>query len=290
MSTVLVTGATGLLGSSLVPYLKENGYNVKTHGFSCNADFMLDLSDEAKATNMLDHLEPDFIINLVSMTSVEDCEDQINLAYLTNTKSVQNIANWLKNSNKRCHLIHISTDHVYDGDGINLNSENDIKITNNYAFSKYAGELVLSDNPCTILRTNFVGKSMVNHRESLTDWVFDNSKSKTNVNVLTDVYFNPLSIKHLCEMLNLVIKRKPMGCFNLGSHNGMSKADFDIAFADTLGLSTKNMKKISISEATFFKACRPKDMRMDISKFERELDIKLPSLTDIIKEVAGEYE
>ena len=81
-----------------------------------------------------------------------------------------------------------------------------------------------------------------------------------------------------------------MGCFNLGSHNGMSKADFDIAFADTLGLSTKNMKKISISEATFFKACRPKDMRMDISKFERELDIKLPSLTDIIKEVAGEYE
>ena len=51
-------------------------------------------------------------------------------------------------------------------------TEEQIKIRNYYAFSKYAGELAAIQVPSTILRTNFVGRSKVSHRESLTDWVY----------------------------------------------------------------------------------------------------------------------
>ncbi|MDA7541817.1 SDR family oxidoreductase [Gammaproteobacteria bacterium] len=289
MKTILITGATGLLGSSLVPHFKGCGYKVVTHAFSSKADFMFDLADKAKTLQMLNEINPTQIINLVSMTSVEKCEEKVNLAYLANTHSVENLAHWLRTSKNQCHLIHISTDHVYDGDGISLNKEDDIKITNTYALTKYAGELALSNLPCTVLRTNFVGKSRIKDRESLTDWVFKSSCANANVNVLDDVYFNPLSISILCEMIEIVVKKNLLGTYNLGSRNGMSKADFDFVFAEYLDLSTNNMNRIGIGDATFFKAYRPKDMRTDVSKFEKSCNIQLPELNDIIKQVANEY-
>jgi dTDP-4-dehydrorhamnose reductase len=49
------------------------------------------------------------------------------------------------------------------------------------------------------------------------------------------------------------------------------------------------MTRIVSSEANFFRAYRPKDMRMDISKFENTLGVKLPNLTDLIQPLAQEY-
>ena len=195
--------------------------------------------------------------------------------------------NWISCSGTDCHLVQISTDHIYDGPG--LHTEELITITNNYGFSKYAGELAAIQVPSTILRTNFVGRSKVSHRVSMTDWVYHALITKKHIKVLNDVYFSPLSIKVLTEMIELVVQKKLIGVYNLGSSNGMSKADFDFAFAKSLKLPTNTMKRIKRSEATFLKAYRPEDMRMDSSKFENALGLKLPNLDDLIEPLALEY-
>jgi dTDP-4-dehydrorhamnose reductase len=287
MNRILITGATGLLGTTLAPYLIKCGYRVVTHARAGGADFLVDLVDKDKSFKMLAQIQPDVIINLVSLTSVELCQEQPNLAYLENTRSVENLANWILQTGVVCHLIQISTDHVYDGTG--PHAEDKVTLTNNYAFSKYAGELAASRVSCTILRTNFVGRSKVSKRESLTDWVYTSLTSGKRVQVLQDVYFSPLSMATLVEMIQLVVEKKPAGIFNLGSHNGMSKADFDFAFADCLNLPTASMTRIDSSQAAFLKAYRPKDMRMDCSKFENIFSVKLPDLLDQIKIVAKEY-
>ncbi|MDC0152042.1 SDR family oxidoreductase [Deltaproteobacteria bacterium] len=287
MKKILITGATGLLGSSLVPYLKKCGHKIVTHARTTQADLMFDLSDRIKSFEILEHIQPRVIINLVSLTSVELCEKQVNLAYLANTLAVENLTHWIESNSKECHLVQISTDHLYDGVG--PFTEDDITITNNYAFSKYAGELAAIRVPSTILRTNFVGRSQVSRRESMTDWVYNAMKTGEQLKVLNDVYFSPLSITKLVEMIELVLQKEPVGIFNLGSHNGMSKADFDFAFAECLKLPTNTMTRIQSSQAKFLEAYRPKDMRLDSSKFENTLDIKLPSLTNLIQKLAQEY-
>jgi dTDP-4-dehydrorhamnose reductase len=287
MKTTLITGATGLLGSSLVPYLKKCGHTVVTHARTTQADLMFDLSDRIKSFESLEQIQPSVIINLVSLTSIELCEEQIHLAYLANTRTVENLVRWIQTTGPNCHLIQISTDHVYDGFG--LHTEDEIALTNNYAFSKYAGELAALRIPSTILRTNFIGPSQVGHRESLTDWVYNSMTSGQHVQVLNDVFFSPLSITKLVELIELVVQKKPVGIYNLGSHNGMSKADFDFAFAECLKLPTDTMTRIKTSQAKFLKAYRPKDMRMDSSKFENVLGVKLPHLTDLIQQLAQEY-
>ena len=123
----------------------------------------------------------------------------------------------------------------------------------------------------------------------MTDWVYASLKNGKNVQVLTDVLFSPLSMKTLIDMLELIIRNKPVGIYNLGSNEGMSKADFDFEFAERLGLSIDSMSRIDSTEATFLRAYRPKDMRMDCSKFEKLFGIKLPTLAEEITISMGDY-
>lgn len=285
---ILVTGSTGLLGSTLTPWLKAQGNKMSTHARSGRADYVADLTSKDETFALLNKVKPIIIINLVGLTSVELCQEQTNEAYLLNTRVVENLAHWILQVGTACHLIQISTDQVYDGEGLHM--EDRVTLTNNYAFSKYAGELAAARVSSTILRTNFVGRSQVSNRISLTDWVYSSLSEKKNVQVLNDVYFSPLSMTVLAEMIQMVIKRKPVGIFNLGSHEGMSKADFDFAFAEQLRLPTETMTRIDSGQAVFLKAYRPKDMRMDCSKFENYFNIKLPSLLDQIKSAAKEYQ
>jgi len=287
MDSVLVTGSTGLLGTRLVPILREHGHKIVTQARLEKADFNIDLSDRDSVFEMLDSVQPSVIVNLVGLTSVELCQEQTNMAYLVNTRSVENIASWISGKDRLSHLIQISTDHVYDGLG--PHTEEVVTLTNNYAFSKYCGELAAALVPSSIVRTNFIGRSKAPDRDSLTDWIFTSLRGNKDIQVLDDVFFSPLSMTTLSEMLSLVVAEKPIGTFNLGSNCGMSKADFDFAFADTLGLQTETMKRAHVDNVSFLKAHRPKDMRMDCSRFENTFELKLPSLNDEILRAAGDY-
>ena len=288
MNKILILGSTGLLGSTLVPFLKAGGYNIVTHARKKgSADFIFDLDNWDMSCEFLTQINPALIVNLVGLTSVEFCQQETHAGYLTNTHTVENLSRWINQSSATCHLIQISTDHVYDGVG--PHTEENVTLTNNYALTKYAGEIAAAKVQSTILRTNFVGRSKVSYRQSLTDWVYESLIARRDAQVLSDVLFSPLSMETLSEMIELVIRDKPIGVYNLGSNEGMSKADFDFYFAKKLLLPLDSMKRINISEATFLQAYRPRDMRMNCTKFENFFGIKLPNLIDEITKTTEDY-
>jgi len=141
MNKILVTGATGLLGSSLVPYLKKIGYMVVTHAHKTQADVMFDITNRVKTHEILEQIQPDVIVNLVGLTNVELCEDQVNLAYLANSSTVENLAHWIQSAKKDCHLVQISTDHVY-ANSKNQASEIDVPVHMEtwYGYTKLLGD------------------------------------------------------------------------------------------------------------------------------------------------------
>lgn len=287
MANVLVTGATGLLGTSLVPFLLKAGHQVTSLGRSHAARININLANYEQALLALRQVRPEIVINLVALTDVDHCEAHPHEAYMLNVKPIENICAWMRIADHFCHLIHISSDQVYDGLG--PHAEGEVTIRNNYAMSKLAGEFAAATVSSTILRTNFVGRSNREGRASLTDWLYDALRGNKSINVFDDVLFSPLAISTLCDCIEKSINKRPLGTFNLGSHDGMSKADFAVAFASFIGLPVSNLVRRRISSIATLIARRPTDMRMQCEKFEAQMELRLPRLVDEIRALAHEY-
>ena len=285
MTKIMITGSSGLLGCSLVPYLRKHDYDLISHSHNSQiGDVNCDLTNYNEVDEIFRNVNPDVIVNLSALTSVDECETNPNKAYLLNAKIVENLSKWILLNNNCCHLIQISTDHIYDGLG--PHTEDQLTLTNYYSFSKYAGEIAASKVFSTILRTNFFGLSECQNRKSFSDWIIDSLLDKREIKVFEDVKFSPLSIHKLVELLRVVIDQRVQGTFNLGSRDGLSKADFAYALAQKFGLSTSNMHR-SLSSMHNMKVYRPKDMRMDSSCFEKRFSIVLPTLKEEIKSLKG---
>ena len=64
MGKILNTGATELLGSSLVTYLNSCGHQIVTHARASQFHFMFDLSNQLRTLEQLGQIQPNMIINL----------------------------------------------------------------------------------------------------------------------------------------------------------------------------------------------------------------------------------
>ena len=284
---IVVLGASGLLGSVLVPQLIISGNQIITIGRSSSSQYRCNVANKFEINGILDDVNPDIIINLIALTDVDFCEQNPNQAFIVNVKILENVVTWIEKSSYDCHLVQFSTDQVYDTIGPHF--EDNVVLSNYYSFSKYAAELVALRLNSTILRTNFFGKSNCDKKMTLTDWLHSNIISNKKLFLFNDVFFSPLSMATLSKIVIKLMDLKPKGVFNLGSHNGLSKSDFAFLFAKKLNLKIHDHIITSIDEVTFIKSYRPKDMRMDVLKIESCLNIKLPSLEDEIHKVIKDY-
>lgn len=284
MSRVLITGARGLLGSELVPLLRVRGHEVVGHARDSGADVHADLSDAPQCAAMLEQVAPHTIVNLVALTDVDACERDPQRTYLSNVRSVENLADCMRRGERRCHLVHVSTDQVYDGAG--PHQEANVTLRNYYAFSKYAGELAALSAQSTVLRTNFFGPSRIARRRSFSDWLIGALSSGQAINVFEDVLFSPLSLSRVAVEIDRVIAHALPGVFNLGSREGMSKADFAFALAEELGLPVTAMRRAGVESARPG-VRRPHDMRMDCRRYEAAFGVELPTLRQEIQSMRG---
>lgn len=286
---ICVIGGSGMLGSYLIPYLRGLGHRVfcLSRKYRVDDDSVLINPDSDRSLgDALDTCEPSIILNLAALTDVDMCERDPHQAYLSNVSVVERLSRWVtKNSN--CHLVQISTDHNYDGEG--PKSELDIKIKNYYGLTKYAGELAAMSVGATILRTNFFGKSLCTGRKSFSDWSYNALMKRENISVFEDVFFSPLSMLSLSECIQRVIYNPIAGVFNLGSREGLSKADFVFELADIFDFETDNVSKVLYRDQNL-STPRPSDMRMDSARFEvAYYPDGLPTLQQEINRIMGDY-
>jgi dTDP-4-dehydrorhamnose reductase len=278
---ILVTGASGLLGATLSPFLTAAGYDIVRHGKSMDSDVSCDLTDKGATHAMLEEARPNMVINLVALTNVDKCEESPHEAYLLNVRTMENLVAGL-HGHVDPFLIQISTDQVYDSTG--PSPEDKIRLTNTYALTKYAGELAAARMPSTILRTNFFGHSALPGRKSFSDWLLDSLRNGDPITVFSDVVVNPLALETLSAMICHVVERRVVGVFNLGSRGAMSKADFAFELARVYGLPTQNVRRGSVADMSL-RAYRPRDMSMDCSRFQAAFDVELPTLQNEIREL-----
>lgn len=104
---VLVTGARGQLGSSL---LKTAPSGIQLRAF---ARHELDITDLGALQLALGDVRPEVIVNAAAYTAVDKAESESDLAFAVNAYGAENLAIAARDFGAR--LIHVSTDFVFDG-------------------------------------------------------------------------------------------------------------------------------------------------------------------------------
>jgi dTDP-4-dehydrorhamnose reductase len=290
MSNVIVFGASGLLGASLVPVLRSCGHTVFAQSRKQGADLCLEPFDRGAVAAALAQHRPSAVINLVAATNVDQCEVQTELAWQANTGVVAAIVEGIlaldNDPASRPHLVHLSTDQVYHGPG--PHTEDIVHPINVYGLSKYAGELIAERAGATVLRSNFYGRSRTSGRMSFSDWLVCNLREKTPITVFDDVKFSAIHIDTLCEIIVRSIELRSAGIFNAGCRDGISKAGFAIALARALELPTENVR-VGTSTDVALKARRPLDMTLNVARLEAAFDLQCPSMSYEIEHTSKEY-
>src|SRR5579864_5065736 len=160
MMRILITGATGMLGSAV---LQEFSGHYECIGSSRVRPagnrlwLKADLTASDGWVRDLDALAPEVIIHTAALTDVDACERNPELAKLINTDSTRALATYC--GSHGIHLVYISTDAVFDGLKSGRYTEvDDVHPLNVYARSKLAGEAsVLDCGNSLVLRTNIFG-------------------------------------------------------------------------------------------------------------------------------------
>jgi dTDP-4-dehydrorhamnose reductase len=131
---VLVTGAGGQVGTDVVRHCRAAGDEVVPLGHG-----ELDVGDRDATLQAILTVRPDVVFHAAAWTAVDDCETDPDRAFRDNALAVR----WVADGARRCgaHLVHLSTDYVFDGTKDGAYHEWDEPSPRSvYGASKLAGE------------------------------------------------------------------------------------------------------------------------------------------------------
>lgn len=282
---IIIFGSRGNLGTYLINYLRNKYRIISEESLKKKINF----ENVSEIKKILQKYKPQTVINLIAKTDVDECEINKQLAKKSNQIVVKNIIKAIKGANNKCHFIHISTDQVYRGTTYSKNLEKSANPINYYGQTKLWGENeALKIQSSTILRTNFIGTNKIKDKNSLSDWIVKSLRKNKKIKTYSNIIFSPLYIKTLCKYINTVVRKKNYGIYNLGSKNSISKYNFSIMLCKKLKLN-KNLIKKTIYNTNLSRAKRPLKMSLNINKFEKIFNVKLPSIQNEIRLTVKDY-
>ena len=219
ITTVLVTGAEGQLGSDLVLLLVLSGYKVFGMGKS-----ELDITNEEEVNKVVSFLKPEIIIHCAAYTQVDKAESDSDTVFLINGIGTRNIAIAAESNHSK--LIYISTDYVFDGCSTTAYHEfSPVSPINIYGTSKLAGEMMVRDfhSKFFIVRTSWVfgvnGNNFVKTMLQL-------SKEREQLKVVHDQIGCPTYTVDLSKCIIQLMETNKYGIYHVSNSGSCSWFDF----------------------------------------------------------------
>jgi dTDP-4-dehydrorhamnose reductase len=292
---ILITGSNGLLGQKLLEQLQYHSdfeliATAKgTNRFPASDGYhyeSLDISDPKQVDEVILKWKPEYIIHAAAMTNVDACESEKTLCLALNVNAVKFIADAANKAGS--HLIHISTDFVFDGMGSGMYDEeatpNPISF---YADSKLMGEQVVQTfaQKWSIVRTIIVyGVVADMSRSNVILWVKRNLEEGKKINVVDDQFRTPTLADDLARGCILIAQKNAEGIFNISGKDYMSIHQLALKVASYWKLDASLIhpsKSVDLNQP----ARRPPVTGLSITKAERILGYAPLSFEDGLKEV-----
>lgn len=286
MKKILITGASGMLGATLVSIWQDK-YTIFATGGS---DFpvnparnykVFDLSQDYY-DDLAKFFNPEYIIHCAAMTNVEMCEKLPQRAMNINGESVKKFLHAFPKSK----LVFISSDKVFSNTHL-ATERNIVNPSTVYGKSKVLGEKYILQSPIQsmIIRTTIVGKNInKNKNSSLAEWIVNSLLQKKRITLFSDVIFTPISIWHFASELVWLIEHDIFSnnkIMNISGADIISKYAFGYMLSKNLKLDTDLISKGSILKSKL-KINKLKDLTLDSTKYQTLSGRNLPTSAETI--------
>lgn len=231
MDKVWIVGANGQLGSAMNDLLDRRQVKI------LNTD--LDEVDVTEADSVLKFGEmnrPDIIINCAGLTSVMECENNVEKAYKINAVGARNISIVARRIGAK--LIHLSTDDVFDGKSQTPYGEFDTPVPASvYGKSKLAGEQFVKDfaERYFIIRSNWIYGKGNNFIKKLLEL----AKEKEVIHVSKESFGSPTSAKELAQFIIHLMESSEYGVYHATCEGTCSRYEFAEEIVKLAGLPVR---------------------------------------------------
>lgn len=238
----LVTGAGGQVGREVVELLEA----APRHEVLGLARADLDIADRERVLQVVSQWEPAVIVNAAAFTAVDACESAKEKAWAVNAWGARNVAEGARLVG--AHLVHVSTDYVFDGRSpepyVEWDSPNPLSV---YGRSKLGGEREVQAllPGVTVVRTSWVcGR----YGSNMLKTILRLAQGDAALRFVNDQRGCPTFADDLASMLvRLAIGRLP-GTFHVTNQGATSWFGFTQDVLAAAGLDPQRAEPITTAE------------------------------------------
>lgn len=278
---ILITGSNGLLGQKLAALLlpmpeievlaTSRGEN-KLTGILPDLQFRsMDVTKPEEVERVINAFRPTHLIHTAAMTNVDQCENDHAGALLLNRDAVQYLVTACEKHN--VHLIHVSTDFIFDGESGPYDEEASGNPVNFYGKTKLEAEEIVKHAKCkwAILRTVLVYGVVHDYgRTNIVLWVRDSLRAGKVIKVVTDQYRTPTLAEDLAMGCWLAAEKDAEGIFHISGNEMLTPYEMAMQVAEYFNLDKSLIDKADSNNFTQ-PAKRPPRTGFDIRKAQKAL-------------------
>lgn len=239
---ILITGGGGQVGRELSELCQANSDDV----VACD-HARLDVSDRDAVLQAVLGSRPDAIVHAAAWTAVDACEGDPDRAFRVNAIGTRNVAEAARRA--RAHLVHISTDYVFDGSldrpYVEWDQPNPQSV---YGQSKLAGEREVAgvvDPGSTVVRISWVcgryGNNMVRTALRL-------AAQQPTLAFVDDQVGHPTVVRDLVPVLRRFAADRRPGLFHVTNQGAVSWFEFVRSVFKAAGLDPDRVKPIKTAD------------------------------------------
>lgn len=290
---VLLTGASGLLGSTIIRST-PNDVNISAtyHGNNLvpntNCSFFnLDIRNEEDVKLFFKKIKPHVVIHTAGVGSPDFCELNKKEAWGINVIGTRNILRATRDVG--AHFIFTSTNQVFSGKNPPYNESSKPEPINYYGETKFQNEKdILGEKyeKATILRLMMMyGWNNPKGQKNTATWVIESLTKGIPIKVVDDIYSNFLWVGQASDIIwQIILKGCSSKIIHLGGSEVADRYKFAVKVAEVFGLD-KNL--ILPVKKSFFtnEAPRPKKAILDVSLMQKLLNVRPFSIISGLKEM-----
>lgn len=290
---ILVTGAAGMLGTSLLPVLKNQGHHVLATDIRFIREDMkkLDVREfDSMLTTALE-FKPEMIMHLAAETDLEVCETDPGYAYQENFVGTQNACSVCRKLS--IPITYISTAGVFDGTKKSPYTEFDApNPINVYGASKFQGEQIVRQTlpEHFIVRAGWMVGGGERDRKFVSKILSQLDKGADKIFAVDDRFGTPTYAPAFSRVLERLIRTPHFGTYHLVCKGRASR--YDVA-KEILAILNRRDVTLQAVKSDYFKeeyfAPRPESEEMMNFVLELRSMNDMPLWTEALKQYLREY-